>query len=281
MQKIVREYEEYLNRKLTNLLLEIMEYPPKREILYLGLCYCQISKTLDLSEVNLTELKKCLKKYLIDFENYPWKDYLLELEIFFLREGEDNFIRGKKVMTYAPTNGMVFLSLDPRYGFMKNRFCQRIYKYWFVSQKWENLYAAPQSGWQVLEVAVSFFNEQLYWETSQYLDYYLPYLKSSKELLLYRILKHLTLIGMLVEKSNIKYAVEEIDSLLDFLNQFKKELKGCKFDINALKRDLKQYKKRIKKKRLGYIPPILIRKKQKKLGLGRFIKNLTRLLKFR
>jgi hypothetical protein len=279
MQKIVRDYEEYLNKKFTNLLLEIMEYPPKREIPYLGLCYCQLSKTFDLSEVNLSELKKCLKKYLIEFDSYPWKDYLLELEIFFLREGEDNFIKGKKVMTYAPSDEFVFLSLDPRYSFMKNRLCQKIYKYWFISQKWENSYTVPKSGTEVLETAISLFNEQLYWETSQYLDYYLPYLNGSKELLLYRVLKHLSLIGTMVEKRNTKYAIEEIDSLLEFLRQFKKELKGCKYDIKKLKKDLKQYKKWIGKKRLGYVPPILIIRKQKKFSFGNFIKNLFRKIK--
>jgi len=279
MQKILQEYEEYLNKKFTNLLLEIMEYPPKREILYLGLCYCQIAKTFDLSEVNLSELKKCLKKYLIEFDSYPWKDYLLELEIFFLREGEDNFIKGKKVIAYAPSDELVFLGLDPRYNFMKNRLCQKIYKYWFISQKWENSYTAPQSGTEVLETAISLFNEQLYWETSQYLDYYLPYLNGSKELLLYRVLKHLSLIGMTVEKGNAKQAIEEIESLSEFLNQFKKELKGCSYDIKKLEKDLKQYKKWIGKRRLGYIPPILIRKRQKKLGLRNLLKSFLRKIK--
>jgi len=279
MQKLIQEYEEYLNRKFTNLLLEIMEYPPKREILYLGLCYCQISKTFDLSEVNLSELKKCLKKYLIDFDIYPWKDYLLELEIFFLREGEDKFIKGKNVMTYVPTDDFVFLSLDPRYGFMKHKLCQKIYKYWFVSQKWENVYSVPKSGKEVLETAVLLFNEQLYWETSQYLDYYLPYLTDSEELLFYRILKHLSLIGLLVEKGNTKYAKEEIETLSGFLKQFGRELRGCEYDMKRLKRDLKNYKRRISKKSLAYIPPLVIKKKEKKFGLRKFLGKILGKLK--
>ena len=111
MNELLKRREEYLRRKMSHLLFEILEYPPKKELLYIGLCYCQLSRVYSLDEIPISEIKKCLARYLIDFENYPWRDYLLELELKIF------YGISHKTLTRLPkTKQMLHLSLLPKWA---------------------------------------------------------------------------------------------------------------------------------------------------------------------
>ncbi|HIC09006.1 MAG TPA: hypothetical protein EYO62_03035 [Aquificales bacterium] len=262
MNNILRERERYIKRKLSHLLFEILEFPEKKDVLYIGLCYCQLSRIYGLDEIPLEGLKKCLNKYLIDFDSYPWRDYLLELELFYLRDEGDKFIKGSGLITYNPS-GESFLSIDPRYGFLKQNFCQKVYRYWYISQKWEN-FSKPLNGWEVIENAIRLFNEGLYGETIFYLEDYLPYLNEKRELLMFRILKTLAIIGELIEKNERRKAIKELISLREFIGDFKPELRELPYNFKKLNKDLKKLEKQLKKsKRSIYTEPIRLERKRK------------------
>ena len=275
MNRVLRERERYVKRKLSHLLFEILEFPAKKEVLYIGLCYCQLSRVYGLDEIPLEELKRCLNRYLIDFNSYPWRDYLLELELFYLRDEGDNFVKGTGLIVYNPSEES-FLSIDPRYGFLKQNFCQKVYRYWYISQRWDG-FSNPRSGWEVVENAVRLFNEGLYEEAGFYLEDYLPYLGNSEELLMFRILKSLAKVGELIERGDHKGALEEIKTLKGFLKDFKKPLRGLPYDFKKLDRDLAKLSKSLKRGGKIYLEPVrLERKKKRRLGdmLKRFLKGL-------
>jgi len=262
MNKVLKQQEDYLLKKLAHLFFEISEYPQKKDILYLGLCYCQLSRIYNMDEIPLEEIKNCLRRYLIDFENYPWRDYLFELELFYLREEEDRLIKGKSIFSCRPS-GEATLSIDPKYGFLKQTFCQKVYKYWYVSRKLDiNLHTLDGS--TVLKNAVILFNEGLYRETLQYLDDYLPIFRSSKELLFYRLLRQLAFIGELAERKDYKLAYTEVVRTLEFLKDFSKELDRLPYDFKLLKKELKKLKNQLKKGRFIYLPPIRLKEKDKR-----------------
>ena len=272
MHQSLKQREEYLHKKMSHFLFEILEYPAKKDILYLGLCYCQLSRVFNIDEIPVEELKKCLKRYLVDFETYPWRDYLLELELFYLREGENNFVKGANLITYTPS-AEATISIDPRYGFLKKDFCQKVYKYWYISQKWENI-SQPSNGDEVLKNAVALFNEGLYDETVFYLEDYIPYLGKNHQLFLYRVVKTLALIHKAVEKQNYPLAREEIKNLLGFLKDFKVYLDLFPYDLKKLKKDLKKLEKRLRGEKLIYIEPIRLEYKKRR----GFLKRLLRFL---
>jgi hypothetical protein len=272
MNKFLKRHEEYLQKKMSHFLFEILEYPSKKEVLYLGLCYCQLSRVFNIDEIPVEELKKCLNRYLVDFETYPWRDYLLELEFFYLREGENNFIKGSNLITHTPSKDTT-ISIDPRYGFLKREFCQKVYKYWYISQKWSGG-SNPSNGDEVLKNAVILFNEGLYDETVHYLEDYLPYLGRNYQLFLYRVLKSLSLIHKAVEKGNYSSAREEIKNLLGFLKDFKPYLDVFPYDFGKLKKDLKRLEKQLKGEKKIYIEPIRLEKKRKRNLFRRILELL-------
>lgn len=263
MNKLLEERENYLNKKLSHLLFEILEYPEKKDVLYIGLCYCQLSRVYSADEIPLSELRRCLTRYLIDFESYPWRDYLLELELFYLRDTEETLIKGAGLITYTPTEETT-LNIDPKYGFLKQQFCQKIYRYWYISQRWGN-FKKPLTAQEVIENAVRMYNEGLYNESLHYTEDYLPYFKSGKELLLYRIVRGLSHIGLLVERKEFQEASQEIKKLKAFLKEFSKELKSLPYDFKKLHRELSKLEKTIVKgKGKIYIEPVRFRKKKGK-----------------
>ncbi|RTZ68729.1 MAG: hypothetical protein DSZ30_03730 [Aquificaceae bacterium] len=269
MNELLKKREEYLRRKMSHLLFEILEYPPKKELLYIGLCYCQLSRIYNLDEIPISEIKNCLSRYLIDFDSYPWRDYLLELEFFYMREGENTFVKGAGLMVYTPSEEAT-VSIDPRYGFLKNSFCQKVYRYWYISQKWGK-FRKPNDGWEVIENAVRLFNEGLYEEASLYLEDYLPYIKSSRELITYRVIKKLSTLAFLLDKERLEEALGEIKHLKEFLKEFNKELKALPFDIGKLSKELKKLEKTLKGGKKVYLPPIRLERKKKKSLLRRLL----------
>jgi len=279
MNELLKRREEYLRRKMSHLLFEILEYPPKKELLYIGLCYCQLSRVYSLDEIPISEIKKCLARYLIDFDNYPWRDYLLELELFYMREGENTFVKGAGLMVYTPSEEAT-VSIDPRYGFLKNSFCQKVYRYWYISQKWGK-FKRPNDGWDVIENAVRLLNEGLYEEASLYLEDYLPYLKNPRELLTYRIIKKLSNIASLLDKERGGEALREIRYLREFLKEFKEELKGLPFDIGKLSKDLRHLEKSLKGGKRVYLPPLRLERKERSSLWRRFLNFLRGLPIFR
>ncbi len=237
MDGLTHEGRNYLKRKLSHLLFEMLEYPQKKEMLYLGICYCQLARRHPLFVVPLEELRKCLSRYLIDFDRYPWRDYLLEWEFFLLQEGEDFQIRGKEIINYKPNEGCS-VRIDIHYkGILDVNICERIFRYWFLTKKWDR-FLPPSKGWEVIKNAVILLNEGLYSETLFYLEDYLPLIKETDELLMYRVLRSLSTIGELVELRRGEEALKEIAVLGDFLKDFKSDLKRTPYNFKKLRKNL-------------------------------------------
>jgi hypothetical protein len=196
-----------------------------------------------------------------------------------MREGENTFVKGAGLMVYTPSEEAT-VSIDPRYGFLKNSFCQKVYRYWYISQKWGK-FKRPTDGWDVIENAVRLLNEGLYEEASLYLEDYLPYLKNPRELLTYRIIKKLSNIASLLDKERSGEALREIRYLREFLKEFKEELKGLPFDIGKLSKALKHLEKSLKGGKKVYLPPLRLERKERSSPWRRFLNFLRGLPIFR
>jgi len=120
--------DDYLTKKFARLLFEIMEYPSKRETLYLALCYCQLSDATG-REVPLTALDKCLRRYRVDPENYPWRDFAAEFEIFAVKEGGRELC-GAELMAGRVAAENSVLTLSQAHAHLRRIFCRKITAYW-------------------------------------------------------------------------------------------------------------------------------------------------------
>lgn len=246
MDGLAYEGEHYIKRKLSHLLFEMLEYPQKRDMLYLGVCYCQLVRRYPLLVVPFEEIKKCLSRYLINLDRYPWRDYLLEWEFFLLQEGEDFQIRGKEIINYKPAEGFG-VRIDTQYkGLLDVNVCEKIFRYWFLTKKWEQ-FLPPSNGWEVLKNAVILLNEGFFAETLFYLKDYLPLIRKTDELLMYRVLHTLATIGELVELRRVDEALQDITLLEDFLKEFKTDLKKLPYNFKKLKKNLSRVRSNIYK----------------------------------
>ncbi|NPB05734.1 MAG: hypothetical protein GXO08_05085 [Aquificae bacterium] len=270
MDGLLPTREDYLLKKLSHLLFELLECPRKKELLYLGLCYCQLSRVRGVEEVSLSDLKECLRKYLVDFEEYPWRDYLLELELFCVRENDERLIKGRGLFTVEAEEAAV--SIDPRYGPLKQTFCDRLYRYWYLTRKWDGGLHETDA-LRIIQKAAALYNEGLYRESLHYLDDYLSYLNGPLYLLAYRLLRGLAFLGENLERGNAPASLAEVERLLQLLKDFKRELSELPFDLSSLKGELKALRKNLRKKGAGR-PPLLRPASEKREG------PLKRLLKF-
>lgn len=266
--------ERYIKRKLSLLLFEILEFPPKKDILYLGVCYCQLTRRFGLSEIPLDELKKCLSRYLIDFDRYPWRDYLLELELFYLRDGNDRPVRGRELISFEPGNDST-LCIDTKFrGFFRVDFCKKIFRYWYLTKKWDD-FSPPRGGWDVIEKAVALFNEGLYSEVLFYLEDYLPLLRDSEGLLMYRVLRSLAVLGEQIEEGQFEGALNEASRLKLFLKEFGGELKGLPYDFKRLRKTLSSLSDELSRGEVILREPLRLERK----GKNRLRKWFEKILK--
>lgn len=263
MEGLIRDDgERYIKRKLSLLLFEILEFPPKKDILYLGVCYCQLARRFGLSEIPLDEMKKCLSRYLIDFDRYPWRDYLLELELFYLRDGNDRLVRGRELISFDPGNDCT-LCIDPKFhGFFRVDFCKKIFRYWYLTKKWDD-FSPPRGGWDVIEKAVALFNEGLYSEVFFYLDDYLPLIRDSEGLIMYRVLRSLAVLGEQVEEGQFEGALNEVSRLKLFLKEFDGELRGLPYDFKKLKKTLSALSDELSRGEVVLREPLRLERKRK------------------
>ncbi len=216
------------------MLFEMLEYPQKGEILYLGICYCDLLRKMGM-EIPLGELKKCiLERFFINPQKYPWGDYLMELEVFFVRERENRFLIGGEIVKVKAENYTV--SVDPKHANLLGFICERFKLYRSVLNR--NLpFKVPKNGSEVLDNALKLLDAELFYEAAFYLDEYLTYLLTPSELLLYRVFRTLAYLNHLITIGDYDEAYPYADRLLAFLKDFQKELKNFGFDFKGLLRD--------------------------------------------
>jgi len=279
MENLFREEEVYIKKKLAHLLFEILEYHGKRDILYLPVCYCQLLRRWKIHEIPLVELKNCLSKYWIDVEGYPFGDFLLELEFLLLKEGnEGGYVDGRNLITRRVT-GEGVIGFNPRYSPFIGLICDKIFRYWYFTKNHSFLY--PRDGRAVIQNAILLYNGGLYAETLHYLEYYLPYVMETDEVLMFRVLNGLARIGVFLEENYGETALIEVRRLRSFIKDFKRELKAKPYDFGKLYKELASLEKELKRgKGRDLIPPPLEIKKRKTFG-GWLIKLLKGLPIFR
>ncbi len=244
--------EEYLSKKLAHLLFEVMEFPAKREMLYLALCHCQLAEAYGTDEIPLTYLAGCLEKYLVKFDRYPWRDFALEYEIYTIKEGTKE-LSGAELITAAVATERAVLALKTPYKVARRRFCKKIVQYWRFLTALE-VWNPPRSGGDVIKTVKKLSEYNLFEEANLYLEEYLPYFTRPEELLLFRLFKLLNHLNGEIERENPTGAAVFAGQLEAFVSDFKRELTSAGVDAKKLLKGLKRLKKHLKR---GSQPPYL------------------------
>jgi len=151
--------------RLENIFLELLDDPSKKELLLYPICYCQMVRRFGDYEVDLPKLVKCAEKP-YSFSGGHWQDHLLELGIFYVKDGTGKVYKGKELLTLTEEEGLkVGISQELREDFY--RLYSRLLKYWSVLSS-RNSYGKPDSPEDALRLLVSTFNERLYKEARFY-----------------------------------------------------------------------------------------------------------------
>ena len=81
---------------LSNLLLEVLEDPSKKEMVYYLMCYLQLVRREDSFHVELNRFLSCAYRNFQKARSY-WKDLLVGMNIFVISDLYGNVYMGKDI----------------------------------------------------------------------------------------------------------------------------------------------------------------------------------------
>ncbi|HIQ48470.1 MAG TPA: hypothetical protein EYH58_02380 [Aquifex aeolicus] len=240
---MIRIWEE-LDR-IEHLFLELLDDPYKKEILLYLICYCQQVRKIGDYEIDLERLLNCAEKpYKLIGGN--WQDVLLELGIFYVKDGEGKIYTGKELFTLANRKKLkVGIVQDYREDFYK--FYTKLLKYWSIlsSKLTYGNNITPDVSARLLVLS---FNEKLFKESKYYGEILMMRYPNEK-----KFFESVHLIAEFfhtyTETGNIKE--ENLKKALSIL----KEIPRIYYSVNIEKfrKELEKFMKDIKKGQFRYI----------------------------
>jgi hypothetical protein len=287
--------EERLLRKISNLFFEVIWLKEddssiserikfrKELALYILFCYCNLSKSLRKEEIFLKDLRICLRNYLVDFDINLLSDILAELEIFYIYEPSiSGSLKGKNLLFWEPSEDSI-LVLNTQYLRKRETICQKVYKYrYFLEFKLKNIELpshrsepASLSENSPIDLIVNLINERLFDEALFLLED-LPL----EEKPVFSLLKQIALLGKYTQeyslgfKSLRKQLTEITEEIIKFLENYRETLEEYPYDFLGLQKELKNFKKKIKKDSFLRVPYIRYKKPSRITSLLMRLKNI-------
>ncbi len=152
---------------LSNLVLEVLDDPSKKEMVFYLMCYSQLVRREGNPYVELEKFLSCAYRNFRNARNY-WKDVLVEMNLFVVSDLYGNVYMGKDI--YRVEEGSIyFISLRSEYLNLFESINQKALKLWNILSR-TMLYRKHLTAQDAVVMSTMMFNEGLYEELKSYCE---------------------------------------------------------------------------------------------------------------
>lgn len=152
---------------LSNLVLEVLDDPSKKEMVFYLMCYSQLVRREGNPYVELEKFLSCAYRNFRNARNY-WKDVLVEMNLFVVSDLYGNIYMGKDI--YKVEEGSIhFISLRSEYLNVFESISQKVLKLWNILSR-TMLYRKHLTAQDAVVISTMMFNEGIYEELRSYCE---------------------------------------------------------------------------------------------------------------
>lgn len=220
---------------LSNLLLEVLEDPSKKEMVYYLMCYLQLVRREDSFHVELNIFLSCAYRNFQKARSY-WKDLLVGMNIFVISDLYGNVYMGKDIYK-VEEGGIYLISLRHEYLNQIDDISHKTLKLWNILSR-TMIYRRYMTAQDVVIISALMFNEGLYQEVKNYCEVCIE--RYASEANYFRILDRLC--GLYVDRVNINAVLKELVHELESLGHV-----FYGINIVKLRKDVENMLRRVEK----------------------------------
>ncbi|MFN7065255.1 MAG: hypothetical protein ACK4OF_03815 [Aquificaceae bacterium] len=152
---------------LSNLILEVLEDPSKKEMVYYLMCYSQLVRREESTAVELSRFLSCAYRNFQKARSY-WKDLLVSMNLFVISDLYGNTFTGKDIYK-VEEEGIYFISLRREYLNQVDSINYKALRLWNILSK-IGVYRRYFTAQDAVIVSAIMFNEGLYQEAEAYCE---------------------------------------------------------------------------------------------------------------
>ncbi len=152
---------------LSNLVLEVLDDPSKKEMVFYLLCYSQLVKREGNPSVELEKFLSCAYRNFRNARNY-WKDVLVEMNLFVISDLYGNIYVGKDIYR-VEEGGIYLITIRSEYLNLLEIISQKALRIWNILSR-TIIYRKHLTAQDAVVISTMMFNEGLYEELKSYCE---------------------------------------------------------------------------------------------------------------
>mgnify|MGYP001627105467 CR=1 FL=1 len=250
----------------SNLFLEVIDDPLKKELLFYLMCYSQVVRREGTLYVELDRFLSCAYRSFKNNRSH-WKDVLVELNLFTISDLYGNVFTGKDIYRLKEDE-VYFISIKQEYAELFEGINTKAFKLWNILSR-SMVYRKPTTVQDAVILSAMLFNESLYEETLNYCE--LCEERYRSEASYFKALRHLSLLYVGKEAK----ALEALKRILILLEGIGNVYYGINLD--KLRRDVESLIRRLEKGKA--LSPISIEFVRNRKGKKGFLHKLLNVVK--
>ncbi len=152
---------------LSNLVLEVLDDPSKKEMVFYLMCYSQLVRREGNPYVELEKFLSCAYKNFRNARNY-WKDVLVEMNLFVISDLYGNVYSGKDIYR-VEEGGIYLIAIRSEYLNAFESISQKAIRLWNILSR-TMVYRKHLNTQDAVVISTLLFNEGLYDELRNYCE---------------------------------------------------------------------------------------------------------------
>ncbi len=152
---------------LSNLVLEVLDDPSKKEMVFYLMCYSQLVRREGNPYVELEKFLSCAYRNFRNARNY-WKDVLVEMNLFVISDLYGNIYSGKDIYR-VEESGIYHITIRSEYLSIFDSISQKAIRLWNILSR-TIVYRKHLTAQDAVVISTMMFNEGLYEELKSYCE---------------------------------------------------------------------------------------------------------------
>ncbi len=152
---------------LSNLVLEVLDDPSKKEMVFYLMCYSQLVRREGNPYVELDKFLSCAYRNFRNARNY-WKDVLVEMNLFVISDLYGNIYSGKDIYR-VEESGIYHITIRSEYLSIFDSISQKAIRLWNILSR-TIVYRKHLTAQDAVVISTMMFNEGLYEELKSYCE---------------------------------------------------------------------------------------------------------------